>query len=140
VKPAEEKDAENLILHRGEAAFMILNLFPYTTGHMMVAPYRHTANPGDLADEERLEVWHLMDSGMRALQRVYTPHGFNVGMNLGHVAGAGIPDHMHLHIVPRWGGDTNFIPVLTGVRVIPELLQDTYQKLKAVLQEELHHD
>lgn len=140
MKPAEENDAGNLILHRGETAFVILNLFPYTTGHMMVAPYRHTADPGELENAERLEMWHLMDLGMRALKKAYAPHGFNAGMNLGRVAGAGIPDHMHLHIVPRWGGDTNFIPVLTGVRVIPELLQDTYQKLKAILLEELQSE
>lgn len=130
VKPAETTDEENLILFRGEHCFVILNLFPYTTGHLMIAPYQHTADLAALSESERLEIWALADRAIRALKQVYSPHGFNIGMNLGRAAGAGIPDHMHLHIVPRWGGDTNFIPVLTGVRVIPESLEDTYRKMR----------
>jgi len=124
-------DEEQLVVHRGDLAFVLLNKFPYTSGHLMVAPYRHGANFGDLADQEALEVHRLATQAIAALGAVYSPQGFNVGWNIGRVAGAGIVDHGHLHVVPRWGGDTNFMPVLADVRVLPEHLIATRSKLVA---------
>jgi len=124
-------DEEQLVVHRGDLAFVLLNKFPYTSGHLMVAPCRHGANFGDLADQEALEVHRLATQAIAALGAVYSPQGFNVGWNIGRVAGAGIVDHGHLHVVPRWGGDTNFMPVLADVRVLPEHLIATRSKLVA---------
>jgi len=122
-------DEEQLVVHRGERAFVLLNKFPYASGHLLVAPYRHGADFGELADEEALEVHRLAADGLDALRAAYGPEGFNLGWNMGRVAGAGIVDHGHLHVVPRWGGDTNFMPVLADVRVIPEHLVATRRKL-----------
>jgi ATP adenylyltransferase len=122
-------DAENLIIHRGERAYVLLNLYPYSNGHVMVAPYRHVADPGDLEGDERAEMWSLLDASLRALRTAMEPHGFNAGMNLGRVAGAGVEDHVHLHVVPRWNGDTNFMPVLADVKVMPEHLSRTRDRL-----------
>jgi len=130
-KPKEDRDEENLILYRGETCFVIMNKFPYNNGHLMVAPYRHTADLAELSPKEREELMALAGMGVTVLQQVLSAHGFNIGMNLGRVAGAGIDQHLHLHIVPRWSGDTNFMPVLGEVKVISEALEETYRKLKA---------
>lgn len=128
-----ERDKELLILHRGEYAFIILNAYPYSNGHLMVVPYRHTATMEELCDPELLEVMRLTRVGLRALGAAFAPHGYNLGVNMGRVAGAGIADHLHWHVVPRWNGDTNFMTVLGDVRVIPESLANVYDRLKAVL-------
>lgn len=124
-----EKDRENLVLARGERAFVMLNLFPYSNGHMLVAPYEHTGELESLDSETLKDMMLLVGKGIRALRRVMNPQGFNVGANLGRVAGAGVEDHVHLHLVPRWNGDTNFMPVLADTRMIPELLPQTYDGL-----------
>ena len=124
-------DEAGFVLHRGEHAFALLNKFPYTSGHLMVAPYRHGAGLDTLDAAEALEVHRLTTAGIEALRAVYGPEGFNVGWNLGRVAGAGIVDHGHVHVVPRWGGDTNFMPVLADVRVIPEALDESRRRLAA---------
>jgi len=123
------EDRERLILHRGDHAFVLMNKYPYTNGHLMVAPYRHTADPAELSEAEALEMHRLLVFCRDALRERIAPHGFNIGMNLGQVAGAGIADHLHLHVVPRWSGDTNFMPVFADVRVIPQHLEATYEHL-----------
>jgi ATP adenylyltransferase len=133
VKPEEDKDAENLIVQRGEQAFIMMNAFPYSNGHLMVSPFQHTAMLDDLSDAEMLELMDLTRRGINLLKEAFKPDGFNVGINMGRVAGAGIADHVHVHIVPRWNGDTNFMTVLGDVRVIPESLQVVYQRLVEVL-------
>jgi len=122
-------DEPELVVHRGELAFALLNKFPYASGHLMVAPYRHGSAFDDLEDAEALEVQRLSVAAIEALRAVFAPEGFNVGWNLGRVAGAGIVDHGHLHVVPRWNGDTNFMPVLADIKVIPEHLLETRRKL-----------
>jgi ATP adenylyltransferase len=129
-KPTGDDDA-NLIVHRGTHAYVLLNLYPYSNGHLMVAPYRHLALPGELSGEERAEMWELLDQGIAALTTAMAPEGFNSGMNLGRVAGAGVVGHLHLHVVPRWSGDTNFMPVLADVRVMPEHLTRTLAQVRA---------
>lgn len=124
-------DEEALVVHRGEHAFVLLNRFPYSSGHLMVAPYRHLGEFGALSDEEALESHRLAEQGMAALAETYAPQGYNVGWNLGRIAGAGIVDHVHLHVVPRWAGDTNFMPVLADVKVLPEHLRETRSRLAA---------
>ena len=124
-------DEELLVVHRGEEAFVLLNKYPYSSGHLMVAPVRHvgeyeTLSPGEVAEIHRLTV-----DALAALRTAYAPHGHNVGWNLGRVAGAGVLDHVHQHVVPRWGGDTNFMPVLADVKVLPEHLGDTRRALVA---------
>ncbi len=128
-RAAEGDDEEHLVVHRGERAFVLLNKFPYASGHLLVAPYRHGVNFGELDDAEASEVHRLGAEGLEALGTVYAPEGFNLGWNVGRIAGAGIVDHAHMHVVPRWGGDTNFMPVLADVRVIPEHLVETRRKL-----------
>jgi len=122
---------DTLVVHRGESAVAILNKYPYSSGHLMVSPVRHVGVLAELADEEVLEVHRLSVSGIEALTREYGPDGFNLGWNLGRVAGAGIADHVHLHVVPRWSGDTNFMPVLADVKVLPEHLLETRDRLRA---------
>lgn len=129
IKESIEKDRANLVLVRGERAFVMLNLFPYTNGHMLVAPFEHTGELESLDPETLKDMMLLVGKGIRALRRVMNPQGFNVGANLGRVAGAGVEDHVHLHVVPRWNGDTNFMPVLADTRMIPELLPQTYESL-----------
>jgi ATP adenylyltransferase len=129
-KPAEEDDVANLIVHRGERSFVILNLFPYTNGHLMVAPYEHTGRLQDLPVETTAEMMALAQRAMGRLEEVYEPHGFNVGLNQGRVAGAGVEHHIHLHVVPRWGGDTNFMPVIADTRVMPQTLEQSYESLR----------
>lgn len=132
-KPAEKDDEANFLLYRGQYNFIILNVFPYNPGHLMIAPYRHTANLLDLTEQEAREHFDLIKKGLQLLKEVMEPAGFNIGLNLGRVAGAGIADHLHTHVVPRWEGDTNFMPVLSGTKVISEALTATYQRLKASL-------
>jgi len=129
-KPKENKDTQNYILHRGQKNFVILNSYPYNPAHLMVAPYRHVDSPEKLTIEELHEHFEIVSHSLEVLREVFEPGGFNVGMNLGRVAGAGIDDHIHTHVVPRWRGDTNFMPVVDDVRVIPEALAETYDKLK----------
>jgi ATP adenylyltransferase len=128
-KPRESRDVENYILYRGKLNFIMLNAYPYNPGHLLVAPYRHAAGLTLLTEAERNEHYALASRCIEVLQQALKPAGFNMGANLGKVAGAGIDDHFHSHIVPRWQGDTNFIPVLTGDRVISQSLQDTYKEL-----------
>ena len=129
----ENDDRKNYLLYRGKNAFIIMNLYPYNSGHLMIVPYKEAKDLTELDDETRLEMFSLLDLGMQALTEVMKPHGFNIGANLGRVAGAGIEDHMHFHIVPRWNGDTNFMPVLNDVKVISEEMSRTYEKLKVVI-------
>ncbi len=129
-KPCEDRDEENYILYRGTSCFIILNAFPYTSGHLMVVPYRHLSDLARLTREEQAEMLDLGGKSVGVLTEVLGAQGHNLGINLNRVAGAGIADHLHLHVVPRWGGDTNFMPVLADVRVLPEALQDTYRRLR----------
>ena len=128
--PAEGDDVRTMILARGELAFVIVNSFPYNPGHLMVAPFRHVGAFTSLEDDELADVDALVARSIRALEQEMEPHGYNLGMNLGRVAGAGIPDHVHWHLVPRWNGDTNFMPVVGQTRVLPELLEETYARLR----------
>src|ERR671919_2164781 len=125
----EPAEGESLLVHRSAAAIVLLNKFPYSSGHLMAAPARHVGSFGELTDNEALEIHGLARAGMEAISRAYGPEGFNLGWNLGRVAGAGIVDHVHLHVVPRWSGDTNFMPVLADVKVIPEHLLETRDRL-----------
>ena len=127
--PALGDDARVHIVARAEQAFAILNSFPYNPGHLMVAPFRHTDELGSLDEAERRDVDDLLARSTDALDAEMSPHGFNLGMNLGRVAGAGILGHLHWHVVPRWNGDTNFMPVVGQTRVLPELLDETYRRL-----------
>ena len=126
-----EDDRANLVVHRGQLAYVIMNLYPYNPGHLMVAPYAHVSALGDLPEAALGELMRLARQCTEILQGVMAPDGFNLGMNLGEVAGAGIADHLHLHVVPRWAADTNFMPVLGETRVLPEDLATTYDKLCA---------
>ena len=129
-KVIEGRDADNLIVHRGQRAFIMLNLYPYNSGHVMVAPFLHTADLATLPPEVSADLWQLAQRCVAALSAEYGPDGYNLGMNLGRVAGAGVPDHLHLHIVPRWNGDTNFMPVLAETKVMPESPEQTYARLR----------
>jgi ATP adenylyltransferase len=122
-------DEDRLVVHRGERAFVVLNKFPYASGHLMIAPFRHLGDFGELDDDEVLEVHRLAQYGIAALAETFSPQGYNLGWNLGRIAGAGVVDHVHLHVVPRWAGDTNFMPVLADVKVLPEHLSETRRKL-----------
>jgi len=128
---AESKeDEKHLVFYRGEHVYMILNRYPYTSGHVMCVPYVHVPRLHDLKQATRTEMMELVSLSVEVLQSVYEPDGFNVGLNLGEVAGAGVADHLHSHIVPRWGGDTNFMTSVGGTRVLPETLGDTYRRVK----------
>jgi len=129
---ASGDDADALVVHRGTTAFVLLNKFPYSSGHLMVAPVRHVGQFAELTDGEALEIHRLAGRGMAALDEAYAPQGYNSGWNLGRIAGAGIVDHVHLHVVPRWAGDTNFMPVLADVKVMPEHLLESRRKLAEV--------
>jgi ATP adenylyltransferase len=135
VLPAREKDRENLILHRGKTCFIMLNMFPYNTGHLMIAPFKHTADMYALDDEELLEIGRTVRFAVKLLTETMQPDGFNLGVNLGRTAGAGVADHVHWHIVPRWNGDTNFMPVIGDTKVLPEHLLGTYDRLTEKLAE-----
>jgi len=125
-----EKDEENLVLYRGKHAFIIMNRYPYNTGHLLIAPYRHVGDWSDLTEEERSEIAELIALAENKLRELLHPDGFNVGINIGDVAGAGLPGHVHVHIVPRWKGDTNFLPVVSDIRLVPEDVEGTYARLK----------
>ena len=123
---------ESLLVTRGKHALVLLNKFPYASGHFMVAPIRHVGEFAELEDEEVLELHRLASAGMGALAQLYSPQGYNVGWNLGRIAGAGVVDHVHLHVVPRWAGDTNFMPVLADTKVLPEHLEETTRRLAEI--------
>lgn len=122
-------DAAHLVLARRKNAFLMMNRYPYAVGHLMAVPYRKTGDAASLGENEVLELWHLAMHAQALLRETMKAQGFNIGLNLGPCAGAGVPDHLHLHIVPRWSGDTNFMPVLTGTRMLSEGLQSLYEKL-----------
>lgn len=128
--PLSADDRKSLILYRGKYCFVIMNLFPYNNGHLMIIPYVHTSDIMFLDHETTSEMWKLLCDCKTALVNAFNPEGFNIGMNLGRVAGAGIDTHVHMHIVPRWNGDTNFIPVLSDTKVISQGLNETYDALK----------
>ena len=129
LKQSADDDRKNLIVHRGRKCFVVLNLFPYNNGHLMVIPYGHYSDIGKLDPETSGELWSLLGLSQRVLSAVIHPDGFNIGMNLGRVAGAGIDTHLHAHIVPRWSGDTNFMPILGETKVISQGLTDAYDAL-----------
>ena len=124
----EKKNLKNLILYQGEYVFVMMNKYPYTNGHLMVAPKRHCLDLGQLDANELREIFELLKASTQVLKASLRPHGFNIGMNIGKIGGAG-EEHLHLHIVPRWAGDTNFMPVIGETKIIPEYLEKTYQKL-----------
>jgi ATP adenylyltransferase len=128
--PRQDDDERNHILARGAHTFVLLNAFPYNPGHLMVAPYRHVGDYLELTPEELAETMAFTGTAVRALREDANAHGFNLGMNIGTVAGAGIADHLHMHLVPRWGGDTNFMPVVGQTKVLPELLSETWERLR----------
>ena len=134
VFPRDGRDREHRILHQGQRVFVMLNTFPYNSGHLMIVPHRHVADFGALEDPEALELIHLTTAATEAIRETYGPEGFNIGANIGRAAGAGIVDHIHVHVVPRWTGDTNFMPVLGEVKVLPEDLSVTYDRLASALQ------
>jgi ATP adenylyltransferase len=129
-KPTEGNDAANFILYRAKENYVMLNGYPYNPGHLLVAPYRHVASLEELTPEELHEHIEVVRQGIRVLREVFEPAGFNIGTNIGKVAGAGIDDHVHSHVVPRWQGDSNFMPVIGDTRVVPEALEDTYKQLE----------
>jgi ATP adenylyltransferase len=130
--PAQDTDRDNLILYRGQRCFVIMNRYPYNNGHLMVAPYEHVDSPAPLAAEAQLEMMQLVSLCLTVLKQTMSPDGYNIGMNVGAAAGAGIKDHIHMHIVPRWVGDTNYMPVCADTRVIVEGLLECYDRLKPV--------
>lgn len=129
-KPAETRDKENLILHRGKYTFVLMNLFPYNNGHLMVIPYQHTSDMLDLPPETATEMWDNLCHCKKALSAACHPDAFNIGMNIGRSAGAGIDQHVHMHIVPRWNGDTNFMPVIGKTKVISQGIDETWESLR----------
>jgi ATP adenylyltransferase len=131
-KIGEEDDEANLVVYRGRQSLVMLNLFPYNSGHLMVAPYQHTGSVAELRPEAAQDLVAMTQMAVRVLEEVMRPDGLNLGINQGKVAGAGVVDHIHLHIVPRWDGDTNFMPVLANTKVIPEALSATAAKLRPV--------
>lgn len=132
--PRRDEDERYLILHRGVYSYVIMNAFPYSNGHLLIPPYRHVGDFTELTDEECSEIMLLSRKCCAVLREAFRPDGFNAGLNLGTAAGAGIADHVHMHVVPRWNGDTNFMPVLADVKVIPEALPVTYGKLKPLFE------
>ncbi|MBN2365501.1 MAG: HIT domain-containing protein [Calditrichaeota bacterium] len=129
----QTEDEKNLILFRSNHAFIIMNRFPYNNGHLMVVPIRHVGDILELYPEEKTELFELLQRSVKALTTVMQPDGFNIGMNLGRIAGAGVLDHLHFHVVPRWNGDTNFMPVISDTKVISESLNQSYKKLSDIL-------
>jgi len=132
----EKKDTANFILYRNKGSFIILNIYPYAYGHLMVVPFRHVRHFSKLKDEELLYFMKAVQVAEDGLRKAIKPQGLNIGMNMGRVAGAGIRNHIHLHVVPRWEGDTNFMPILSEERVLPERLSATYKKLKPYFNKE----
>lgn len=132
-KPGAGQDEEHYILYRSQHCFVMLNRFPYNNGHLMIAPFQHVPSIEEVETETLTDLMTTAQLCLRALHGAMQPHGFNMGINQGKVAGAGVADHMHLHIVPRWNGDTNFLPVLAGVKVMPDYLRNTYHQLRQAL-------
>lgn len=128
-KPKDNDDTKNQILYRSKHSFAMMNLFPYSNGHLMISPFAHKKSIEDLEDEALLDLMKLCSTSLKMLRKRYDPQGFNMGLNLGNAAGAGIDEHLHIHIVPRWYGDTNFMTLFSEIRVIPEHLQQTYSEL-----------
>ena len=126
-------DEDTFVLRRGRLVFSIMNLYPYTSGHLMVMPFRHVGELEELTDEEHAELWGAVTDAVRAVKAVYAPDGMNVGINLGRAAGAGVPGHLHVHVVPRWAADSNFMTAVAGARVLPESLADSAAKLREAL-------
>lgn len=133
LKAPARKDRKNLLLHRSSHSFILLNRFPYTNGHLMIVPTRHVSSLETLKDEERLDLLRSLDRSISILKRRLRPQGFNVGINLGRAGGAGMPGHVHLHVVPRWMGDTNFMPTVAAAKVISDSLDASYERLKGAL-------
>lgn len=129
----ENNDQNNYIIYRGKFNFVVLNKYPYSPGHIMVVPYAHISNLSELRDESALELFNLTNKSIDWLKKAFEPQGFNLGVNLGKISGAGVEDHIHLHIVPRWTGDSNFMTVIGNTRVISEALDETFKKLKEVV-------
>ena len=134
-KAAESRDRENLILWRGASGFALLNLYPYNNGHLMIAPYQHVPSIENLSPEALADLMSMVQKSLAALRRAMNPQAFNIGINQGAAAGAGIADHVHIHVVPRWNGDTNFMPVLGETRVVPDFLENSYDQLLKALEE-----
>ena len=130
--PREDRDEENLIVYRGQSNYIILNRYPYTTGHLMVVPYHHTNSLQGIDEATAMELFSLVRTAECKLRSIYRPNGMNLGMNLGEAAGAGIAEHIHMHVLPRWIGDSNFMTVIGETRILPEDLSETYRRLKAV--------
>ena len=135
-RAAEDRDADNYIVHRGKRNFVILNLYPYTSGHLMVAPYEHVATIEEAAEETVQELMLLAREACRHLRTLYRPRGLNLGMNIGECAGAGVAGHIHMHVLPRWAGDANFMTVVGETRVMPEEISETYRKLAGEFRKE----
>jgi len=130
----QHRDEDNLIVWRGDTVFVIMNLYPYNNGHLLIVPYREVADYEALEPAEMIEMARVVDLCIRALKACLKPDGINIGMNLGKAAGAGIPEHLHMHVVPRWHGDTNFMPTLAETKVVPEALKDTFNKLRNTME------
>ncbi|MBZ0159642.1 MAG: HIT domain-containing protein [bacterium] len=130
--PATQQDEKHLILYRGQSVFIQMNLYPYNPGHVMIAPYRHLDDLARLSTEEQIELIQTTARSTSLLRESMNPDGFNIGMNLGKAAGAGVEHHLHVHVVPRWNGDTNFMPIVADTKVIPEELAATYRKLASI--------
>jgi ATP adenylyltransferase len=135
--PARGDDKANLVLYRGETVFVILNAYPYTNGHLLIAPFRQTNDLPTMTDQELLEINQLVARSVKWISEVYKPDGFNIGVNLGKAAGAGIPEHIHWHVLPRWNGDTNFLTTVGDTRVMPESLEDSYDRLREAIQRDV---
>jgi len=133
-KPRENNDEKNLIVYRSELCFVMLNKYPYNNGHLMIVPYVHESELSKISDEIALEIHRVINKSLTALKNTIKPHGINIGINLGRTAGAGIDDHIHYHIVPRWNGDTNFMPVIAETKVLSEALKKTWEKLSVEFQ------
>jgi ATP adenylyltransferase len=129
----QKKDEKNLILCRGKTCFCIINKFPYNTGHIMIVPMAHKGKLSALTNEEVLEMWSMVGAMQDVLDRAMRPHGYNLGINIGRMAGAGVPGHVHIHIVPRWTGDTNYMPITGGTKVMPIALGDLYKLLRRTM-------
>jgi len=132
----DTRDEENLVLARTDRCFVLMNLYPYNNGHLLIAPHRHVGEMEEMDGDELRELMEVTRWMVRVLRRAMNPHGFNIGINVGRVAGAGIPGHFHIHIVPRWDGDTNFMPVLGETKVISEGLEHTYRKIRQAMRDE----
>jgi ATP adenylyltransferase len=129
----ENKDKDNYVVYRSKYSYIVMNLYPYNSGHLMIVPYKHSSKLNELDDEINLDCTRMINLGCRVLEESIYPHGFNIGVNIGKVSGAGIEEHIHFHIVPRWNGDTNFMPVLNEVKIVSEFMDITYDKLLKAL-------